>query len=129
MAAKPKEYGEQEVQERVDGAELLQAALAAGEDPDDSDLEGLLGDMGEDGRCAWRRGGGAPGVGGRGGGGEVMRRRSCLAARPLPSPCPPMPTSCLLLMDRPLFACPPPHSDSGSGWETDNSGEEEGNGE
>eukprot|EP00955_Chlamydomonas_euryale_P073272 361687-Chlamydomonas_euryale.AAC.3 len=37
--AKPRSYGEVDLKERVDGAELLEAALAAGQDSDDDDFQ------------------------------------------------------------------------------------------
>uniref|UniRef100_A0A7R9V1A5 Protein SDA1 n=2 Tax=Chlamydomonas euryale TaxID=1486919 RepID=A0A7R9V1A5_9CHLO len=39
LDAKPRSYGEVDLKERVDGAELLEAALAAGQDSDDDDFQ------------------------------------------------------------------------------------------
>lgn len=47
VALKPRAYGEADVATRVDGAELLEQALAEGRDADDdSDLEDLIGGAG-----------------------------------------------------------------------------------
>lgn len=48
LASKPKSYGEVEVRERVDGAELLEAAIAAGQGSEDDDYHVSSGSGSED---------------------------------------------------------------------------------